>query len=398
VAHAIALDTEPAPSDWISVAPQHETPDIAAALMRIATSARISPLRVMSDFVRLSFGPGKVSFRDYNRLKLFDREFWANEDRRQVVGQLRNVDIWTAINFRQDWWGFFDNKLASCAYLSAFGLPVIPNLAIYRENLKIHGAQVASDKEELRNFLRSEDHYPLFGKPTDGLQSLGSVALRHYLPDRDSVETFDGHIIKLDAFIAEIAKHYAAGYLFQRLVLPHAAIRAVCGERLATIRVITLRPGMEAPQVLRVCWKIPAGKNMADNYWRKGNLLAKLDPNTGEVLRVLSGTGVDLAQHSHHPDTNAPLIGFRLPQWQAIIATVTEAARLMEQAALIGWDVAVLDDGPVIVEMNERPDFILPQLADGRGILDAQLLDFMAGQKKKSVERRQALKRENKNL
>ncbi len=387
MAHAIALDTETASGDWISVTPQRKTPDLGTTLMRIVAATCVSPLQVTADFVRLSFGPGKVSFTDYNRLKLFDKEYWANEDRRQVVGERRSAAIWSTINFRKDWWGFFDNKLAGCAYLAAFGLPVIRNLAIYCENLKIHGAHVASDKGQLRRFLQCHDHYPLFGKPTDGLQSLGSVALRRYWPDRDSVETFDGHVIKLDVFIAEIAKHYAAGYLFQKLTLPHAAICVLCGDRLATVRVLTLRVGTQAPQVLRVCWKIPAGKNMADNFWRSGNLLAKLDPGTGEVLRAVSGTGVDLAQHSHHPDTNAPLIGFRVPHWRAVIDTTTEAARLIDQIALIGWDIAVLDDGPVIVEMNERPDFILPQLADGRGILEPAFLDFMAGQKEQAAPR-----------
>jgi hypothetical protein len=54
---------------------------------------------------------------------------------------------------------------------------------------------------------------------------------------------------------------------------------------------------------------------------------------------------------------------------------------------LIGWDAAALADGPVIVEMNERPDFLLPQLADARGVLDAELTDALAVQKRKAAER-----------
>ncbi len=178
------------------------------------------------------------------------------------------------------------------------------------------------------DFLQRDDIYPLFGKPTDELQSLGSVTLRRYLADSDSVETYDGHLITLDAFISKIATHYASGYLFQRLMRPHADIRALCGDRLATVRVMTLRIGGDAPQIYRVCWKIPAGKNMADNFWR-GNLLAKLDPATGAIKRALSGTGIDMVEHTHHPDTHVPLIGVRVPHWRALLDTVTEAARLV---------------------------------------------------------------------
>src|SRR3546814_6489185 len=37
--------------------------------------------------------------------------------------------------------------------------------------------------------------------------------------------------------------------------------------------------------------KIPAGANIADNFWRAGNMLANIDPEHGTILRVLRGTG-----------------------------------------------------------------------------------------------------------
>jgi hypothetical protein len=360
--------------------------------MRIVAACRIGLLSIAGDYLRLSRGPSKVSFWDYTRLRLFDREFWAGEDRRNVVGQSRSLQIWTTINYRVDWWGCFDSKLASTAYLSAFGFPVILVRAICCENATASRAdRVLTDGQALRCYLQHADHYPLFGKPAEGNQSLGPLTLRRHRPDADGVETFDGRVITFDELTGELSRHYTEGYVFQPLMVPHDTIRAVCGDRLATIRVLPLRTGRETPQVLRACWKIPAGGNMADNLWHDGNLVAKLDLETGAVECVLSGSGVDLASQTHHPDTGANLIGFRLPCWDAVPATAQEAARVIEQAPLIGWGIAGLDDGPVIVEMNERPDFILPQLADSRGMLDAQLLDFMAVRKEKAAARRAEL-------
>ena len=59
------------------------------------------------------------------------------------------------------------------------------------------------------------------------------------------------------------------------------------------------------PKIIRACWKIPAGVNMADNYWRAGNLLAQIDMHSGRVLRVSSGAGLDVRCHDAHPDTDA---------------------------------------------------------------------------------------------
>ena len=379
------------PKPLVDVARPKAAHAVDAALLRMVAETKASPLRIMRDYVGLSFGPGKVSFKDYTQLRLFDEAFWAGADRRAVIGQHRGVEIHQQVNYRHEWWGLFDNKIAMASYLAAYGFPTIPALAVYCQNLGTAAAHVARNADELRRVLADEAHYPMFGKPAEGLQSLGSVGLRRYAPQSHCLETTDGRVIALDAFVADIVRHYADGYVFQKFASPHAAIRALCGDRLPTIRIVTLNLD-GGPKVFRACWKVPAGGNVADNYWRDGNLLAQIDLAHGTVRRVVSGAGLGLAHHIVHPDTKIHMIGFQIPHWDAMVATVVEAARLMRHVPLIGWDVAALDSGPVIVEMNERPDFFLPQLADARGVLDAELTDFLAVQKRRSAEWRKANK------
>jgi Sugar-transfer associated ATP-grasp len=376
---------EPREKAVIDVARQQTAPGVDAALLKIVAASKTSPLKIMRDYVGLAFGPGKITFEDYSQLRLFDSAFWSGVNLRTVVGRRGSAAIYQAINYRHDWWALAANKVASTSYLAAHGFPVIPILAIYCSNLKTGTANVACNEQQLRKILTVDSNYPMFGKPAEGVQSLGSVGLRRYVPQTKSLETHEDREIPLETFVEQLRTNYPAGYLFQKFLVPHTAIRALCGDRLATVRVITL--ATEAgPKVFRVCWKIPAGANVADNYWRKGNLLAKIDISQGRVLRAVSGVGLDLVQHDRHPDTNAPLIDFQIPHWQHALDTVIEAARMMRHIPLIGWDVAVLDEGPVIVEMNENPDFFLPQLADGRGVLEAELTDFMAVQKRKFAE------------
>jgi hypothetical protein len=289
-----------------------------------------------------------------------------------------------------------ENKIAADGYLATYGIPTIPLVAIYHADLKTGGALVVPDEQRLREFLTDEANFPLFGKPTEEQQSLGSVGLRRYLPQERSLETHDGSVT-LDAFVEQLRTHYAKGYLFQKLVSPHTAMRAVCGDRLATVRIITI-VDEAGPKVFRACWKIPAGGNAADNYWRPGNLLAQLDIAEGKVLRVLSGSGLELQQFDRHPDSGAALIGFQIPHWRRLVDIVLEAARLMHHVPLIGWDVAVLDDGPAVVEMNERPDFMLPQLADSRGIMEPELTELIAVQQEKFAEHKKANRRVFKEL
>jgi hypothetical protein len=224
----------------IDVARPEAAQKIDSTLLKIVAASGMSPLKVMRDFLGLAFGPGRVSFADYEALRLFDSAFWAGADRRLVVGHQRNVAINQTINFRHDWWGMLDNKIATGSYLAAYGLPILPTVAVYCDRLKSGAGKVACDAEALRAILTDESNYPMFGKPAEGLQSLGSIGLRRYLPQLQSLETREGRLVPLAEFIEQVRTHYAGGYLLQKFVSPHAAIRALCGDRLATVRRVRL--------------------------------------------------------------------------------------------------------------------------------------------------------------
>jgi hypothetical protein len=74
---------------------------IDSTLLKIVAASGMSPLKVMRDFLGLAFGPGRISFADYEALRLFDSAFWAGADRRLVVGHQRNVAINQTIMARQ---------------------------------------------------------------------------------------------------------------------------------------------------------------------------------------------------------------------------------------------------------------------------------------------------------
>jgi hypothetical protein len=234
------------------------------------------------------------------------------------------------------------------------------------------------EPDALAGFLRSSRDYPLFGKPMDSQRSLGSIGLEAYDRSTDSLITGPDRKIHIDEFAAAVAEHYKGGYIFQRRIAPHARVRAIAGDRLATVRAITILTD-QGPRLLRALWKIPSGENVADNFWRPGNLLATLDLETARVVRVVRGTGLGLEEVTHHPDTGAALIGAEVPNWREIVSLALDAASTLSEVPLIGWDMAAVESGALIVEPNFTPDFFMTQLADRRGMLDARFNAFLEG-------------------
>lgn len=339
--------------------------------------------------------PGKLTLQEFEDLRLFDRDIHADADPRSFVGLAASRKIWGTSNFKVALWSLMENKLAADAILEAYGFRTIPKLAVFRLGCGMASAGTLVGSSALAQFLRTPSHFPLFGKPLAGHQSLGSVSLAAYSHEDDALVMADGRCVPIDAFIGEVAAQYGAGgYLFQPRAAPAAEAREVCGDRLATVRVITILRNGE-PKILRTCWKLPAGSNAADNYWRPGNILAQVDPDTGTIRRAMTGRGAELRQVLRHPDSGAELVGRVVPNWPAITEAALQAARAMNDFGLVGWDIAPVDGGALIVEMNHTPDLFLPQLADRRGILDAEFAAFLA---ERRVMRREFLRAERRVL
>jgi len=361
--------------------PALELPDIIA-------QSGLSPIAVAVRFARLCFGPGKVSFADFVRLRLFDDAF-VEGPLEAFVGQRKNLEICHQINYRHDWFGLLENKITSRSYLEAYGLATLPVTALFAPGMRTAAPHVLGDVEALEQFLLCPIHYPMFGKPVEGFQSLGSIGLAGVDVEGRALERVDGTRLALKDFVQEVASTYGAGYVFQPLMRPHGAIAALCGARLATVRMLTLLTD-EGPKLLGAAWKIPGGENIADNYWRAGNLLAQMDLGSGEVLRVVTGAGFALSEPTHHPDTGAGFSGFFHPEWEAMCALALDGARLMRHVPLIGWDIACTSDGPMIVEMNETPDFSLIQLAERKGMLTAEFAGVIARHQRDAADRAKA--------
>ena len=56
-----------------------------------------------------------------------------------------------------------------------------------------------------------------------------------------------------------------------------------------------------------------------------------------------------------HPITKEKIVGFKVPLYDEACKLVIEAAKFMPTIKYIGWDVAITDKSPVIIEGNSYP-------------------------------------------
>jgi hypothetical protein len=355
-----ALSRRHAPAELFASGRREAEEGMMGALVRMAEAVGAPPTRLMADFAALSFGPGRIAFSDYEGLRLYDEDFWAGEDRRWVAGARRAREIALQVNFRHDWFGMTENRLAFGAYLAAHGLPTVPLEAVYCSGLATPSANVLRTRDELRRFLESRRGEPLVGVPAEGGRR------RMVLGDERSGS------FEVDRLIEDICENHADGYLFQPDIAPDEATAALSAGRLAPVRFITIA-SESGPKVLRAFWRPPG----------RASLVAQLDLRTGEVLRLMTGDGRGLRDPS---GVEGFRVGAVVPHWETLKAAVTEGARLMKRLGLLGWDVAASAEGPVILEVTPTPELGACQLVDRRGFLDPPFLAFIEERRRLAAE------------
>lgn len=171
-------------------------------------------------------------------------------------------------------------------------------------------------------------------------------------------------------------------WIVQPVARSHADLAAISSPTaLNTIRAITYIDHQGTPRLAHAILRIAVGDTVTDNFAHgaSGNLVAPIDSESGVLGRAvgsLSRTWPDIAPVERHPDTGNVIIGRPIPHWRSAKDLVLKAHATMPGMKTVGWDVAVTQDGPLIVEGNATYDVDLIQVAFDRGIkpdLDAFL-------------------------
>ena len=337
-----------------------------AGNLRAASAAGSRTMRMLREIVSLRGGPGRLAPQEYFYFRLWDPAL-APEDKRCFVGKLAQRRMHLACNDIR-WHAATNDKLLFYVTIKGAGLPVPELLAVVHPTRRLPGALNLRDAATTAQFLREQTAYPLFAKPIDGMYSLGVLRAEQVDATSDEIVMHDDVRHPVDDIAADLVTR-PSGYLIQRVLRPHPELAARYGDRLWSVRLLVLlRP--QGPEIARAVCKIPTGMNVADNYWRPGNILGAVELATGSIRRTVRGTGKDLAVDMPHPDTGAPLVGTIVPDWQSVATMTTRAAQVLAGVRTQSWDVALTDGGPVLLEVNWGGDLNLAQLAWGKGVLD----------------------------
>lgn len=247
------------------------------------------------------------------------------------------------------------DKVAFWRACRAAGLPTPPITAVIAPpagattDLEI---PVARTGAELREIIEPLADFAGFAKPLAGGLGYGAF-------------TFDAHGGSATVGSSELSaealfdrcrsvKVGGGGYLLQPRLKTHDALSPIMpGPGLGTFRLVTF---LNSDGVVETPWavlKIPA-RGQVVCHPRLGAIMAPVDFATGRIGRAVgptSGTRI-VDEIEQNPETGVRIEGVQVPGWDEIVSLVERAARAFDRIPCLGWDVAVTDRGPMLLESN----------------------------------------------
>ncbi len=211
--------------------------------------------------------------------------------------------------------------------------------------------------EEFNGFC---DRNPMFiAKPKN--LSWGRGVHKEFVEGEDRKTMFD-RLKKADSLIEEPIQQ-------------HHLMATINPGSVNTCRVATIYKDGKV-QILAVGMRCGNGDGGVDNVI-SGGMAVQVQKDEGIVIS--HAVDRDHNKHYKHPSTGTVFYGFRIPNWDKVMALVDKAARVVPGVGYTGWDVAIRENDAVLIEGNFEGMFDILQYPGNQGI-KADLLKIWKGQ------------------
>lgn len=145
--------------------------------------------------------------------------------------------------------------------------------------------------------------------------------------------------------------------LMEEVVSNCKSIAKLNPTSLNTMRVVTIRSN-DYFKVICACLRIGAIGSSVDNV-SCGGTSARINLDTHKLDSVFFANSYRRVENSQEGRNE---IGFTIPYWDETIHMLKEASKIVPQIHIVGWDIAITDKGPALIEGNESFHTVVMQV------------------------------------
>lgn len=341
----------------------------------LAKLDRISFAKQLCEVYRLQRENG-LEPHEYYRYELCRRELsW--EQKRRYLSKNHAFLIHRTINPKFEY-GLLQ-KMVAQRFFTAMGvrMPVLYGFYDRFSGHDVQGAPLQTRDQFVR--LIETGAFTDFVLKAVGANRGEGVRVCRKLEGGEIFSSIDGEISLFQLFDKIAVTQYdenagavADSWLIQERVRQHPFLDRYTTDATQTARIVTYITRTGQIEVLMRLLKIARAGKYIDNVGTTG-FAAPIDENgvLGEAAQI---TKTGIVHYAAHPETGAAIAGERLPYFREIMAMALTCQSLAPQLRSLGWDIAITQDGPVLLEGNIYWSQVL-QFATGAGVMSQELSD-----------------------
>lgn len=159
--------------------------------------------------------------------------------------------------------------------------------------------------------------------------------------------------------------HNPGEFLFEEKIRQHPSLKALAPRSVNTLRIVTIRTEDKVSLLGAPCLKM--GVDAPVDNISAGGIVAAVDAD-GVVRRAAVSKSIFRPHLERHPISGASIVGFSVPLFHEAVALTKDIAARTEDVRCVGWDVAIAEDRPCIIEGNPAWSERILQVALGAGL------------------------------
>jgi hypothetical protein len=257
-----------------------------------------------------------------------------------------------------------DNKLLFHEHFSRRGISIPTRLSYNLKNRWFFDASIGMQDAAIRTvdefvilmqeLFRHSCCSSIFAKPIRGSGGFGTVKV-----------TKDIFTLPATVECRHLFHSISSGcFIFQEEIVQHIELNRLNPTSLNTIRIDTYLNENNKPEIISAYIRMGLSGSVVDNL-RAGGLFAGVDIISGrlhEIARNKIEFG-GLVCHKH-PNSGIEFKRFVIPFFAEVKNMACQAAEILQEI-LVGWDIGITENGPVLVEGNGWYEITFSQIASG---------------------------------
>ena len=245
------------------------------------------------------------------------------------------------------------NKYLTHLYLDTLGIRQTTLYCYYHPECRIQDDTIAFDFDSVVAVLKFKNIKNCVIKSTESGHGEGVILIDTIIYSEDECMLFqqDGKMIRLK----DLLKYEPL--LFEQVIRQTNQFAQFNSTSVNTVRFMTtLHPDGNA-DIIATWIRFGRYGSCVDNAGTGRNVSAAVDKKTGRIYNATLFNGWrNTKPVTHHPDSGVLLEGTVIEDWEKISSDILRFQQAIPLLKAIAWDIAITDEGPLVVEINDSWD------------------------------------------